>query len=128
MPLQKVGPFNPSTVDALIQRIHGDVRLKADVLADLSRNGTRAFIEKTFDLDARQREEVDLLQHREFEDVFGRALHMALVNNGSIKVIHEGHTPPDLRMQITARHDDGNAEGPVVPMLKKVTITITVSC
>src|SRR5262249_5441834 len=107
MAIERVGALNPQVVDRLVQRTKSNEQFKAEVIAELFCIGAREFLEKTFHLDERQRAEVELLRDKGSEEIFGRALITALLHNGSIQLIHEGHSPPNLRIEIGLGGRDG---------------------
>ncbi len=101
MPVPKVGKLTPESVDALMRRIHETPSLRHDIIEELLRSGARKFLEQAFDLSRRQRNEVNLMKNRDFEEIVQRALLMALVHDGSINVVHEGHPRPNLWIRVS---------------------------
>jgi hypothetical protein len=92
--------LNPDTVAQFVGKLQQDPSLKGKAIAHIHRLGFRSFVNEHFSADDRQRGELDLLQDRDIEEIFGRAVIVSLERNSPIKIIHEGHSPPNLRMEI----------------------------
>jgi hypothetical protein len=106
MTVRKLGNLDPETVDGTMRKIKEDPALRAEMITELLRVGARAFIEQTFDLDERQSREINVLENRDAEEIVQRALLMALVHDGSIKVVHEGHANPNLDLELSVGIDE----------------------
>ncbi len=106
MAVRKLGKLDPEIVDRTMGEIRADPALKAEMITRLLRVGARAFIEESFDLDERQRKEISVLENRDADDVVQRALLLALVHDGSIKVVHEGHQTPNLDVELSVGFND----------------------
>jgi hypothetical protein len=106
MAVRKIGGLSPESVDATMQKLKQDPALRDEMISELLRQGARAYIEQAFDLDERQSKEINLLKDRNAEEVVERALVLALVHNGSIKVVHKGHETANLDLDLEVSIDE----------------------
>lgn len=100
MPESKRGKLHPVSFRAFVEEIHKDSRLKAVAIEELQSLGFRAFAAKHYDLITRQKQELDTIADKECEELVTKAVVLALRRNWTLELIHKGHNPPNLKMEI----------------------------
>jgi hypothetical protein len=106
----KRGKLHPVSFQQFVKEIYKDPKLKANTIAELQSLGFRAFATKHFDLITRQKKELDTIKDADVEAVFTNGVVAALNRNGPIELIHEGHNPPNMRIEFYARGGGGGLE------------------
>lgn len=96
----KSNRLHPVSFKQFVGSLYSNPALKAEVIAELQRIGFRGFAEKRFRLIPRQKKELDTIKDKDTENVFTSAVVAILQRQGPIELIHEGHTPPNLKMEI----------------------------
>jgi hypothetical protein len=96
----KRGKLHPVSFRAFVDEIHRDSRLKAVAIQELQSLGFRAFAAKHYDLITRQKQELDTIQDKDCEELFTMAVVLALRKNWPLELIHKGHNPPNMKMEI----------------------------
>jgi hypothetical protein len=99
----------PSAFQAFVKEMHQDPKLKAEKIKELQSLGFRAFAEKHYDLITRQKKELDTIKDKDSEELVTNAIVTALRRNWPLGLIHEGHNPPNMMMELifgAGRHTD----------------------
>lgn len=103
----KRGKLHPASFKKFVEEIYQDRELKAQVIAELHKLGFRAFAAKHFNLITRQKKELDTIKDADCEAVFTNAVIAVLQRNGPLELVHEGHNPPNLRIEFYGHLGNG---------------------
>ena len=105
---EKRGKLNPESFQQFVKELYKDPKLKANTIAELQSLGFRAFTTKHFDLKKKQKQ--DTIKDVDVEAVFTNGVVAALNRNGLLELVHEGHKPPNLKIEFYGRIGSGGVE------------------
>jgi hypothetical protein len=88
--------LDPESFDKFVATLRRNETIKLETIRNVSKRGLRQLLEETFELNARQKGELALLEARDIEEFAGRAFILGLVHDAPIKLTHEGHPEPNL--------------------------------
>jgi hypothetical protein len=101
------GKLTPTSFQKLIKKVYKDPELKGHVISELRSLGVLKFAEKYFILNNHQKKELSNFGDRDTESVFTNSIISTLHRNGPIEYVHEGHVPPNMRVEFYGRYKGG---------------------
>jgi len=101
--------LTPAAFSQWRTEVQADSRRRSAVMSSIEQKGFRQTAEEYFELQAHQVRELDLIKSgpKGVDDLVGRAFLIALETGSPIKIVHEGHRPPNLRIEIGLGGKDG---------------------
>jgi hypothetical protein len=90
---KKRSRLHPVSLQAFVEEMRKDSKLKAEAIKELQSLGFRGFVEKHYDLITSQKKELDTIKDKDSEELVTKAIATALRKNWPPELIHGGHTP-----------------------------------
>ena len=105
---EKKGKLDPASLERFVARLNEYPEQKERVMNDLLKKGFCATVSEYFALNDHQKRELQTVSERDNEVIVTDAVLAALRRSGRVELIQEGHTSPNMRMEIGfSRGDDG---------------------
>jgi hypothetical protein len=95
------GKLSPTSLERFLTKLNNNQEQKELVMNELSKKGFCVTVSEYFDLNAHQKDELQTVSERDCEIIVTDGVLSALRRNGKIELIHEGHNPPNLRMDVS---------------------------
>jgi hypothetical protein len=105
----KKGKLDPESLELFVARLYAYPEEKERVMNDLQSKGFCTAVSEYFALNDHQEREVQTFSERDLDVIVTDAVLAALRRNGKIELIQEGHTPPNMSVEVGASRERGGS-------------------